>query len=592
MRNNNINRKQGFTTILMVMASAIFVIGPIGIISFEFSRANLAREQLRAATDAAALAAAAALASANAESKSASLDARAINVGLEVFRQNSIAGHTLANARLSANADSDIPPADEVRVSFHLDDGATRASNGKSLKVQARAVVGYKPAFGAFLKLSEQAVRASSTAGLPKLDMIVLLDISASMLRSSKSILVQRKAVGRGNSVNDAGLSNEYVELTNGDKEDMEELAGLGIPHQPQRLKGNDVYRFSPDLRNRAGNAATPPGNLQRTTTGEFIATPVGANEFTDSIVDLRTSYSNVFPNLAVLVEASRGNLDNMDNFIRSNARNSSINPALVGVATKARYDALSKQGLEPFLSANNLVRNFIDDLHSTNDVHFSLIPFATLAAQPETDANAITKIKDYVVAKDYLPRDLGEPGTPGIGSYRLHQVPLERTKDNYTEVVDEIAKLGPQWGTNTADALTQAKRILDDGRQLRTDARPVVLLVTDGLPVSLRSKTGGGPLSDLITLNNIPEERVHPGMNMVTDSFNLATQFGGSGVPIYTVGFLHGSDPIREQLGRQVLSTISSNSNNASGFFLAKDVSQLSIALKNVQRHLITLQN
>lgn len=593
MNNSHLRTKNGFTTILLVFACAVFILAPLGLFTFELARVNLAREQLRAATDAAALAAAAALASSGSEEQR--MSDRAKSIGLAVFKRNTIAGHSLEPSILVNDADRENPNAGQVKISFHVLRSDGTAAQGGSLRVQARAVIGYLPAFGGFINVTSYPVRASSIAGLPKLDVIVLLDISASMTKNTRSILVQRKSVGRGATPNAAGIRNEYVELASTEQppDGLDEIAGLGIAYQPQRLESNDYYTFDPNTRSLQGNTATPPGNLTPTSNGEWNSTPVASRNYTDVVVDLRNVSADLFPNLATLVEASRGNLDNMQNFIGSNAANSGVNPQLVGLATKAKYQMLAKANLQPFLSANNLVRDFVQELHASNDVHFSLIPFATLAAQPATDANAITSVKDYAVSKDYRPRDVGNVSSePGILASPLTQVPLDRNDDHYDEVMEQISLVTPQFGTNTADALFQAKRIIDDGTQLRQNARPVVLLVTDGLPVSLRNASGSGRFADLIPLNNIPESRIHPGRQMVTDTFQLATQFGDTGVPIYTVGFLHNFDARRRELGRQVLSTISTNSNNESGFFLAENIEGLRAALKNVQRHLITLQN
>lgn len=590
MVNQKINRKSGMTTIVLVVITSMFVIAPLGMFAFELARLNLAREELRAATDAAALAAAAGIT--DGSEFRARLNAR------DVFRQNTVTSVSLRKAAISPDASKEKLPVGESRLSLHVANAGGKGTNTQgALRVEARGALGYSPAFADFLPIKSYTLNATSVAGVPKLDMIIALDVSQSMAEDSPKVIVRRFSVGNGQTKHARTIHNEYVELaaaiTNDDEDSnaiSNDVKGYGSAYQPQRM-GSGEFKFNPELRNLDGNTGTPPGNLKRIN-GAWTSTDVASDVYTDNVVDLRKRHPDIFPDIATVVESSRGNLDNMDNFRNSNAQNSGINPALVGVATRAKYEEFSRQSIEPFYGANSLVRQFVTELHQTNDVHFSLIPFATLGAQPATDPGAITAIKDYAVSGRYRAPGAGNTSEDGIVSSPLPQIGLKADKDNFNEVIDQLGKLTPMWGTNTADALYQAQRIVRDGTQLRSTARPVVVLVTDGLPVPLLNSSGSGGFSNLVELNNIPENRIHRGDAMINDTYRIATELGDAGVPIYTVGFLHNGNPFRVQKGTTVLSTISKNSNNASGFYLAENVEELRRALRNVQRQLITLQN
>src|SRR5688572_16294724 len=94
---------RGQSLIVLGLLIAFFVILAVGLFSFELNRVEIAREQLRTATESAALAAAATLASQdNVDPVAAHLQAQ--QTALESFKVNTVMGHQLSDSTLAASA--------------------------------------------------------------------------------------------------------------------------------------------------------------------------------------------------------------------------------------------------------------------------------------------------------------------------------------------------------------------------------------------------------------------------------------------------------------------------------------------------------
>lgn len=581
----------------------LLVLLPLGILSFELLRVNFAREQLQANVDSAALAATAALTSTSAQSDAPG------KVALEIYKRNSILEYPLKNAYLVADVDRAhvYPGSSAISVHFLDQNGNNSGSNANrpTRRVQVKGVLGYKPPFAQYLGLGNYELRAVARAGLPKIDLALVLDVSNSMTYKTKSLYVKRYSVGRGTTPNDPNLKNMYqVVGREGDFDpgddyfcEVDETSGLSNPVPGQMLRKTRIgdLEFDPELRNPKGNQATPPGNIKVKIVGgskvfdsdesvadnnKIYTDMIAANILsTDPIPgDPTNSHNLIFPDIATVVEASRGNLDNLEAYTKSHAEASGVRRDLVGIATKAKYEELTYQTLQPWQDANQLTKNFVRFLGNSSDVHFGLIPFATLAAQSPEEPNGTKSIKDNIISAKYNPPDLGAKGD-GIGEFRLMQVPLRKNRSGVNAVINELGQLHHHYGTNTADALNEARKMIVNKNHYRPDARRAVVMITDGLPVF--------PGEPLVRLNNIPADRQH--REMESDTYRIAKQIGEDGVPIYTIGFLQ---PGAAAKGSKVLGQIAIEAGHGSKFYLAENLSELKKALDYIERDLISLTN
>src|SRR5437870_4009450 len=92
-----IRAPRGQSTIVLVLVIGFFVLLSAGIFSFELNRMEVARQQLRSATEAAALAAAATLASSD-NTDPAAAQTNAMATALNTFQKNSLVGQSLQYA--------------------------------------------------------------------------------------------------------------------------------------------------------------------------------------------------------------------------------------------------------------------------------------------------------------------------------------------------------------------------------------------------------------------------------------------------------------------------------------------------------------
>lgn len=585
--------ESGVGTMLLVTLLGIFVIGAGSVFSFEVGRVNLAREQLRGCCDAASLAATAALIS-NSTQQPEDLGYRnknATRIAKEIFSRNCVLAAHLEKSELTPDCDSVKSLKDkEALLSVHIENN----------HAFVKSVVSYQPALGKFFGIGSVPVRAYSKSGPSKLDVVVVMDISTSMTYETPCALISRHAeykIGPTKMlqgppityVPSVSVVTEYKVLDRIDAEDSDDDEGgrRWSAFPPQHLMMDQG--FSPALRNNNGNTGSPPGNVKKF--GEVLIVwepwklPHAANTnriFSDSVV--LVDQSEVFPNIATMVEASRGNLDNQRRFHSSLADSSGRIPEnLVGRATKAEYERQARMKLEPLSTALSDVKEFGERLRKRTDAHFAFIPFGPYAADSETGT-----IRQPIVGH-YSPDDLGDHG---MGTFPLRQVKLDKDNDKWEQVLREIERRGDNplsqlIGTNTADALEQAFNMLTGEKSAkRSDARQLVVLISDGLPHAPRAST----IRDNRDLIADIEHRSHR-EDIVSDTYGLARKLKQQGVTLVTIGFLHDKVAKHRQNGEAVLRHIAEEGGDANNFFLAQDKEQLQKALSNIERKLVSLE-
>lgn len=598
-RKNGGRSCRGAATLILVPITAVFVVLALGIYGFELARASLAREQLRACCDAAALTAAATLDRAGELKTPEQVEAvhkQAISQALEVFRRNYVAGTPLADADLVPQIIPAQPKAGKVNLDIDWLDFKGRPvadlkdPMGKRALVRAKA--GLNPGFGSIFGLGPVEIAAAAQAGKQRpLDLVLAVDISASMCSESYLKMVRRYLDGAGGQGSENPLHHVYDIYGEG-------LNPRGLRCAPLAAAPQGMGTFVNPGFNAALRSCTQTGsdqylagniNVNGPIPEEASATTAPTNCYTDVVVDLPGA--PFYSNTPVIVEAARGNLDNMENYTRSLCQASGIPASLVGVATKAEYerqvrdrntlDRLGRAGTQqPYHSVLNVLADFCREVSAKEDCHFSLIPFATIAGNGK---GTLDKVKDRIHAESF-PIEGGPDAL--TDEFDNTSVVLDQTDDNLTRVMTVLASLKPQWGTNTADCFVQVNEMLWNQGGRRGKAQPVVLLLTDGLPAQT--------LPHVAALNPNHAGRFHgPAPQVLADTLTEARRMGDRGARVYTIGFLHNSDPQQVQRGTAVLSQIADEAGHGSKFFLAEDVNQLKDALLAIQNDLnqVTLE-
>lgn len=533
-----LRRNSGVIMTLPALILAVFVILAIGLLTFELGRFILAREQLRTATEAAALGGAAALAGST-NSDIGTSQGNAINSAQNVLQQNDVLGVQLN--RLVAFTDH--PRAGDTAVQFNFIDPKTDTvvpggdSRGKVLEVKAN--FGFMPLFGKFIGLGNTPVTISarSTGGVGALDIVFCFDCSGSMDDETFMTDVRRRwdpAAGR--IIYDTVRSGK-----------------LAISHGtifPQQLAAN----FNPQLRGEAA-AGSPPGNFPPNTAAE--------TGFTDSVVhlDSNAAFTGVsedgfsFPNLATLVEAARGNLENDTVFETSQAVT-----ALRGVVTprpgyQAKYFQLARRHIHPWAEAEAAARDFYVLMNNNTDARFGLIGF-----NQAPGLNPTFRFPAPNIGSTY-PQG-------GTGNFLLPRISMRAGSEetNFAACVAALSEMVPFGNTNIGDTVAVGADILD--ANARPEAKKVVVLFTDGIP------TNGSPSAEGACRN-------------------AATLCRNRGITFYAVGLALNPSLVPNQ--RRLLSDTEPSgmafiAGNESKFFQVDQASNLKQAFANIARQLTQL--
>jgi len=577
--------------IALTMILGFFVVGAIGLFAFEVNRILLAHEQLRAASDAAALAAAAGLAS---QDNTDPLDAHneAMNIALNTFRANSVIGVPLSSAVMAADAyDSPAAGNSSIFVEFldpHNNNTPVSLGDPAGKIVRITAAFGAQPAFGHYLGLGNMPVRVNSSGGVPDLDVVLCFDVSGSIDDQTPVTFVKR----RWNSVTgkiaydicSTRAGSPVQPLAHGKIYDI-----LGPPKTGTRTNGvapqylinsnqSDVrwpLNFCENMSVATGkglrgtsNAGSPPGNYPPNSGGVGIG---DAYTYTDLVVNIdgNATFAGFshdgynFPDLATLVEASRGNLENITVFTNSKA-NLSVPAYITPVLgyQQAYYD-LAKQQLHPLADAQLAAQDFFTIMNTNTDGHFSMICFSDIGGTSSTYT-----YNDYKVSSNYT--------AGGSANYNVPGIPLNPSvgQTQFSACTTAIPGTVATTGTNIGDAVSKAVS------QLRTNSRAgckkAIVLFTDGMP------TVAGPLD---------------GSDPWRNARLAANQAKTYGMPIYTIGLAQNPEIVPDETA--ILNDSNNDPNtggmagiagNGGKFFLVTDVNDLRKTFENIARQLVQL--
>lgn len=474
-------RKNNGSIVTLVLAAATMIVLPLGLYSFEVSRLCLAQAQLRSATDAAALAAAQLIA--QGVDDEAAVQKKAIEAGFNFFKRNMVASTLLSDSKVSASVGSDNP--ETGKATFNITFDANR-------RVHADASFGLQSAFSGMLGIATHTVRAGSLAGASGMegDVVLVVDMSGSMGNATQSVVVSRfvhPVTGK--------LTHKIVGNTN-------------IPPAFGRYNSPTVV---PD-----------PKTVDWSKSPKFS--------------QLQNAPESV--KIAALLEAKEGHLEDGNIFKSSHADQSDLsNYIQPGRGYQAEFQKLALQSIEPLNSQKEAINQFLQDMQGSQDVHVSLVTYAS-------EVSTGMDMKDnYETTKDH----------------HLPMVNLNKNESRIDQIMDAINPAPTFDNTNTGGAVLEAVSILT-GSAHRENAAKTIVLLTDGKP------------------------------NVGPDPYAAAKIAGQKGIKLYTVGFFRTA--AAQNGGPQVLNNMVANAGNGSKAFLAPDIPTLKDALEKISKGVPSLIN
>lgn len=577
-----VSRGQTVLTLSALMSLVVFPL--IAILSFELSRVYLASQQLQNASDAAALTAVAQLASQDIKDPTRA-HIEAVEAALTIFKGNAILGQPLNNVSIvpsKSDLDCSVGEA-KLFVEFinpHTGQVVPYSSpDGKIVRVASG--YGGKPAFGNFIKINNFKITAISEGAVPMLDIVICFDVSGSMDDQTPVTLVKRvwDNFGGKNSYSIVNGKNGKLE---GRIYDILKPAPSGAALdalEPQELSDawwQEVY-FSewlaktygvPGLRSgsvfpETGRAPgnCPPGTAP-TFPGERVVTDVVVNIDGNTHFQGFTYNGYSFPDLATLVEASRGNLDDQTAFETSKAK-LSLPPSITPRAGyQSAYHKAATEILQPIKDSKEAATLFNIILNTDTDCHFSFIAFDSTIGSSATSTetfHAIDGFTPYSSRKDFpLP---------------LVELNPQTGQTNFNQVNTSIDTCVPLGGTNIGQALHKAVQILKN--KSRKGSVRAIVLFTDGQP------TEGGPLDNDEWMN----------------ARKAAVEAKEEGTAIYTIGLAQNPEIMVGQMAilndtnpDPMTGGVAAIAGNGGTFNLVTDSKQLRVAFEKIARRLVQL--
>ncbi len=587
MKTNSDRTEKGQGIVALLLLIAVFIILPVGCYAFELGKVQLTRSELRTATDAAGLAAAAALAGqGNLNQMDAHQNAR--DCALTAFKRNQILGSTLTSASLTYDSLL-TPDANECFLMIEFLDPLTGnvvpAGDSKGKCVRATGIYGLEPSFGKFIGISTVPLRAISSGGVPELDLVVCFDLSGSMDDQTPVTFVRRQwqgdlLTGRiQHIITSAAPGSAAGAAANGTIYDI-----IGPPPTGTRVNGiapqncstsnqsdvrwplyfSELSGIAVGLRGQS-NAGSAPGNLPPSSISlgnSYTYTDVVTN------IDGKKAFGGCsydgydFPDLATLVEASRGNLENATVFAQSRAY--TVVSVIPRPGYREAYLQAAQEKLEPIATARSATSEFFTLMNTNTRAHFGFVAFSDRAGVSENDY-----ISAYNVDQRYA--------NAGQANFPIPNIPLNAgsNQTKYTEIQAKLPSMVATTSTNIGDALHQAVQ------QLRYNSRPTakkaIVLFTDGQP------TTGGPLSS----------------DPWTNARQAAVEARNAGIPIYTIGLAQNPEIVTSEISilNDTVSSASSGgiaaiAGNGGQFFLVTRIEDLQKSFRHVARCLVQLVN
>lgn len=394
-------------TVLLVFVG-LFGIGALGLLAYEITRYELAKEQLRTCVNAASLAAASTLALSTDPADVPAGQTAALNIALDMFRRNSVLGIPLTSATMQPSTPlSPTGNNGQLAIQFLNKSSIPVAAGdptGRAIRISG--AFGVVPVFGKFLGIGDVICAITADAGVPMLDIVNCFDVGASMDDDTQITLVRRSwdpstgkikiekvpkdggsgmAEGMLYSVFGAPPSGIDVQGCNPQRLDNAQILGTShyqfnknlraIAGPPNFLNGSDKYGYF-----AVDDVGAPPGNL--------VDSSVPVTGFTDLVVNIdgNASFAGCtyngfsFPDLATLVEASRGNLETPATVAA--AKSATVTSVSPRIGYQEAYFDAATAALKPYDATKSAVLDFNDQLRKQSNAKIGLVTFNHVVGQ------------------------------------------------------------------------------------------------------------------------------------------------------------------------------------------------------------------
>lgn len=537
-RHSRLARGQAISMAAIVVA--VFFIGMLGCVGFELGRVMIARDQLRTATEAAALAATAALTTEDTGDGNRLHDL-ATQEALQIFKVNDVMSGALTNA-IESNAPN--PGSRECFISFKfLDPSNNNAEvprgDKRGRRIQIAANYGLPSMFGSIVGISAAPfpLNAVATGGANPLDVSMTFDMSSSMDFATPVTYVRRTS-----NEADPAAPNRYQIAVRGlpleGRLDRVPTSQLVCAMPPQQLAGD----FSAVMRGRseAGSCGGPG-----------VGFP---NQFSDLVVNIDgndhfggfSADGFDFPDLGTLVEASRGNLENAAVFQSSRANISLGGSVTPRAGYRQKYLELARKHVHPLNEAKEAAISFFTILNNSTDARFGLVCFDhEIASAPDGHFT--------------MPRVANSYPQGGTEEFDFAHYTPELVNTNFNDIVGKLPTLTVRGATALFKAFNAAGQ--DALTRGRPNSRKAVILFTDGFD----------------TVDRDP--------SICQDT---ATRCKNKGVRLYCVGLSINPSDVTAQ--RAALTNLSDMVGNGSKTFVVTDPDQLRSVFSNIARELVQL--
>lgn len=640
--------------ITLITMIAFFIVLPLSLVGFEMGRYFLLITQVENIAGACALSGTGAIATIPSTAASGSGLEQLYNgcsqEAVYCLQLNSLLGKPMAPALPSGNIYNNVyapyvaPPTPAlneaaISISFLNQDGSWHQDLTTSGAIKMAVTISYttKPIFstpGLILSLMPtETATASSTGGLPQLDVFLCFDLSGSMDDQTGVAYVTRYWDPVGNHVNysfaanNGGSPNTIYNQTPGIQ--ITGTAMNAVPPQNLVKRSQNLY-FNQLLRANASGSETGqlPGGCSYVSgvpTAQSITYPNGTQTPLDSSGTAMNNawinpYGNSYPSFTDLVvipsaassgaysapagwqttavvecEQSRGNLTDLTtyNLSQGGAAAAANNPYKVALNaaignTAQQYWAYAAQKATPSYQALQAGQNFVSTMNLSTDARFGLDTFAGSASS--SSVNTLTSPAQYLIsgAGTSTPA-YPQGGTPPGNSYPLPFVSLSAgTPGSYTQAYAALAaptaSYNPTVANTQAVALTETdmysalnNAITDVIANGRTSARKAIVLFTDGVP-TWDSTNPTAP-------SNIPN-------NDNASIIGLATTYcQPRNIPVYTIGLAQGANSTLMDQEATLLQAVSAAGGSGGQYFPTTSASDLNAAFQSIARSLVLLR-
>ncbi len=524
-----VRKQSGIAVSALALVFGFAVLGAIGLFALEVSRAALASEQLKVATDAAGLAYLLTYADkGNSTGASTNIKATARKVADEIFAENTILGSKLQKGSF---------------IDFEVVDGS--AKEPVTVKVNSSCTV--TPLCQRILGLSPYKLKCKSQVAFPKLDIVLCVEIGDRMADWTPVKFARRYRKWQDNDPG-KGLSNEwgYDVCPNGEmvfgKRGWEHPIGYPLP--PQMLIANHdgggyfpMLHFNPLLREtgdpRKWDLPATFGDAQVDPATGLRGGPIRPGsqdekrQYTDLVVDV--------PNwpLEKLVDESRAAQQSKEGFTSA-------------------YEMEARQQLQPLNLCLDSLRGFVDTLHERYPgARIGLVTFAGQAASSAYSDPSTSEFKFQSVSTGYGDTAGGSVVGKGVGEVRTYTLPYSQLTDSADALKRKLSNdqdgegVTVYPGSAINHGLDEALNLLD--AQKDPTRRKVIVLLTRGLALGLREENKDDkspwayklkrwmdfPLVDDFKISILGIHTWRQGS--CVDPCNRARK---QGIPIYTIGF------------------------------------------------------